>query len=120
MIFLSGHNKTLFHYLCCLKHLHGKQFVGVRHWFSIGQLSLPLQLFLTGAQEVPTIKWSIFRKIHGNIKSDFCNLCLTEKFFTLTNLRDNKLLNKKSEFVNKCCHQSKLLLSSVLCKDSMD
>ena len=40
---------------------------------------------LTSAQKVPTIKWSIVRKIHGNTKSDFCKLCLT---------------NKKSEFVN--------------------
>ena len=75
---------------------------------------------LQSAHEVPTIKWCIFRKIHGNTKSDFCKLCLTEKYFILNNLGDNKLLNKKSEFVNKCRHQKKLLLSSVLCEDSMD
>ena len=75
---------------------------------------------LTSAHKVPTIKWCIVRKIHGNAKSDFCKLCLTEKYFILNNLGDNKLLNKKSEFVNKCHHQKKLLLSSVLCEDSMD
>ena len=75
---------------------------------------------LTCAHKVPTIKWSIVRKMHGNAKSYFCKLCLTEKYFILNDLGDNKLLNKKSEFVNKCCHQNKLLLSSVLCKDSMD
>ena len=53
-------------------------------------------------------------------KLDFCKLRLTEKYFILNNLGDNKLLNKKSEFVNKCHHQKKLLLSSVLCEDSMD
>ena len=74
---------------------------------------------LTGVHKVLTIKWCIVRKIHGNAKSDFCKLCLTEKYFILNNLEDNKLLNKKSEFVNKCCHQKKLLLSSVLCEDSM-
>ena len=62
----------------------------------------------------------IVRKIYGNAKSDFCKLCLTEKYFILNNLADNKFLNKKSEFVNKCRHQKKLLLSSVLCEDSMD
>ena len=77
-------------------------------------------LDLTSAHKVPTIKWCIVRKIHGNAKSDFCKLCLTEKYFILNNLGDNKLLNKKSEFVNKCRHQKKLLLSSVLCEDSMD
>ena len=76
--------------------------------------------YLTSSHKVPTIKWCIVRKIHGNAKSDFCKLCLTEKYFILNNLGDNKLLNKKSEFVNKCRHQKKLLLSSVLCEDSMD
>ena len=68
----------------------------------------------------PTIKWSIVRKIHGNTKSGFCKLCFSEKCFILNDLGDNILLNKKSEFVNKCRQQNKLLLSSVLCKDSMD
>ena len=62
----------------------------------------------------------IVRKIYGNAKSDFCTLCLTEKYFILNKLADNKFLNKKSEFVNKCLHQKKLLLTSVLCEDSMD
>ena len=48
------------------------------------------------------------------------DFCLTEKYFILNNLGDNNLLNKKSEFINKCRHQRKLLLSSVLCEDSMD
>ena len=74
---------------------------------------------LTSSHKVPTIKWYIVRKMHGSAKSDFCKLCLTEKCFILNNLGDNKLLNKKLEFVNKCCHQKKLL-SSVLCEDSMD
>ena len=44
----------------------------------------------------------------------------TEKYFILNDLGDNKLLNKKSEFVNNCRRQNKLLLSSVLCKGSME
>ena len=75
---------------------------------------------LTSAHKVATMKWCIVTKINGNAKSDFCELCLTEKYFILNNLVDNKLLNKKSEFVDKCCHQKKVLLSSVLCEDSMN
>ena len=60
------------------------------------------------------------KKVYRNKKSDFCKLCLTENHFILNDLEDIKLLNKKSEFVNKCRHQNKLLLDSVLCKDSMD
>ena len=37
---------------------------------------------LTSAK-VPTIKWSIVRKIHENTKSGFCKLCLTEKYLIL-------------------------------------
>ena len=74
---------------------------------------------LQSAHEVPIIKWCIVREIHGNVKSDFCKLCLTEKYFILNNLADNKFLNKKSEFVNKCLHQKKLLLTNVLCEGSM-
>ena len=31
---------------------------------------------LTSAHKLPTIKWSIVRKIHGNTKSVFCKICL--------------------------------------------
>ena len=41
-------------------------------------------LELTSAHKVLTIKWCIVRKIHGNAKSDFCKLCLTEKYFMLS------------------------------------
>ena len=37
-------------------------------------------LDLTSAHKVPNIKWCIVRKIQENAKSDFCKLCLTEKF----------------------------------------
>ena len=72
---------------------------------------------LTSAHKVSTTKWCIVRKINGKTKSDFCKLCLTEKYFILNKLVDNKLLNKKSEFFNKCHHHKKLLLSSALCED---
>ena len=37
-------------------------------------------------------------------------LCLIEKYFILNDLEDSKLLNKKSEFVNKCRHLNKVVL----------
>ena len=56
---------------------------------------------LASSHKVPTIKWCIVRDIHRNAKSDFCKFRLTEKYFILNNLGDNKLLNKKSELLIK-------------------
>ena len=64
------------------------------------------------------IEWSIIRKINSSTRFNFCKLCLTEKYFMLNALGDCRLLNKKSEFVNKCRHENKLLLSNI--KDSKD
>ena len=50
--------------------------------------------------------------------TDFCKLCLMEKLYILHALRDERCLNKKSEFISKCRHQNKLLLRNI--KDSMD
>ena len=55
---------------------------------------------------------------HNIYISSFCKLCLTEKLFILNTLGDDNCLNKKTEFINKCRHQNKLLLKNV--KDSMD
>ena len=65
-----------------------------------------------------SIEWSIAKVIHGKIRSDCCKLCLTEKYFFLNALGDERLLNKRSEFISKCRHQSKLLLKNV--KDTND
>ena len=75
---------------------------------------------LNDQQKSAVIKWSIAKKVNGKVKSDFCKLCLTEKYFILNALGDNKLLNRKSEFISKCRHQNKLFLSSLLHKNSMD
>ena len=39
---------------------------------------------------------------------------------TIEHLNDICLLNKKSEFINACRHQSKLLLKNLKINDSMD
>ena len=48
------------------------------------------------------------------------HLCFIETYFILYALWNNIVLNKKSKFLNKCCHQNKLLLSGVTCKDNKD
>ena len=73
---------------------------------------------LKNENKLPTIKWKILKVIYSKTTSEFCKLCLMEKLYTLNALGDERRLNKKSEFINKCCHQNKLLLKNV--KDSMD
>ena len=73
---------------------------------------------LKNENKIPTIKWKILKVIHSKTTSEFCKLSLMEKLYILNALGDERCLNKKSEFINKCRHQNKLLLKSV--KDSMD
>ena len=64
-----------------------------------------------------TINWSIAAKV---TKINYCPLCLTEKYHLIEYFNDICLLNKKSEFINACTHQSKLLLKNLKRNDSMD
>ena len=68
--------------------------------------------------KMPSIKWKILKILYSKAKSSYCKLRLTEKMFILNILMDGKCLNKKTEFINKYCHQNKLLLKNI--KDSMD
>ena len=67
---------------------------------------------------VPTIKWKIVKLVYGKTTSSICKLCLTEKYYLLNALGDDRCLNKRNEFVTKCRHQNKLLLKYF--KDSND
>ena len=69
---------------------------------------------------VLSIKWKILRIACGKPTSNYCRLCLTEKFFIINSIGDNRVLNKRSEFVNKCRHQNQYLIKNVKLKDSMD
>ena len=69
---------------------------------------------------IPSIKWKILRIVRGKPISNCCRLCLTEKFFIINSIQDNRVLNKRSEFVNKCRHQNKYLIKNVKLKVSMD
>ena len=67
-----------------------------------------------------TINWSIVAKLKGSTKTSYCLLCLTEKYHLIEYFNNICLLNKKSEFINACRHQSKLLLKNLKRNDSMD
>ena len=44
---------------------------------------------------------------------------LTEKFFIINSIGNNRVLNKRSEFVNKCRHQNKCLIKNVKLKKTV-
>ena len=62
---------------------------------------------------VPTIKFSIAKRVKGNTFINNCNLCLSEKVFVIRNLDDTNMLNERSEFISKCQHINKRLLNRV-------
>ena len=57
-------------------------------------------------------RWSIVEKVYGRTKINFCTLCLAEKLYLIEHFNDNRLLNKRNEFISGCGHQVKLLLKS--------
>ena len=68
---------------------------------------------LVGNGTVPTIKFSIAKRVKGNTIINNCNLCLIEKAFIIRNLNDANRLNKRSELISKCQHINKRLLNRV-------
>ena len=62
---------------------------------------------------VPTIKFSIAKRVKGNTFINNCNVCLSEKTFIIKNLDDVNMLDKTSEFISKCRHINKWLLNIV-------
>ena len=65
---------------------------------------------LKDANIAPTVTWKVVTKVFSDIKINFCKLCVTEKMFIINAFNDSQLLNKKSELINTCRHQNKLLL----------
>ena len=60
----------------------------------------------------PIVKWSTFEKIYSNTKINYCKLCLLEKLYIIDFIDDNRLFNKRNEFISGCKHQNKLLLKN--------
>ena len=61
----------------------------------------------------PRITWRILSKVHGEPRNKCCKLCLMEKYFIISQIDNNNLLNKRSEFITKCRHINKFLLNNV-------
>ena len=61
----------------------------------------------------PTLTLSVVKSVPGysNIPKR-CMLCLTEKVLIATYEKPEELLNKRSELMAKCCHNTKFLLSN--------
>ena len=68
----------------------------------------------------PTVKWSIVKRVNSKTAANYCKLCLTENFYIIQSLDDKNSLNEKSELVNKCRRQNKLLLCTVKRNDTTD
>ena len=62
---------------------------------------------------MPTIKFSIAKRVKGNTFINNCNLCLSEKAFIIRNLDYVNMLNKRPEFTSKCRHINNRLLNRV-------
>ena len=60
-----------------------------------------------------SIKWWIASKVYGNANPLSCKLCLMEKHWIIKYFDDSNLSNKKSDVINKCRHQNKILLMNI-------
>ena len=55
----------------------------------------------------------VAKRVKGNTFINNCNLCISEKVFTIGNLDEVDMLNKMSEFISKCPQINKRLLNKV-------
>ena len=65
---------------------------------------------LKDANITPIVTWKVVAKVFSDTKINFCKLRLTEKVFIIDIINDRQLLNKKSELINTCRYQNKLVL----------
>ena len=64
---------------------------------------------------LPTVNFSIAKRVKGKSLINNCSLCLSEKLFIIRNLDNVNMLNKKSKFISKCRHINTRLL--IIMKD---
>ena len=90
---------------------HKRDFLNRRY-----EISTKLSKYIWSLQESGIefiVHWKILSHLKGMTKRDYCSLCLTAKLWLLHYFDDMRLLNKKSEFISKCQHETKLLVSSI-------
>ena len=64
-------------------------------------------------KKMSRIRQSAVEKVYGRAKINFCPLSLAQKLHLIEYFNDNRLLNKRNEFISRCTHQVKLLVESV-------
>ena len=64
-------------------------------------------------KKFPSIEWKIVRKVFCDAKSNYCLLCLKEKYFIIIYPHEDILLNKRSELMSKCRHKNKNMLANI-------
>ena len=82
--------------------------------FNHGQFKKCIELskyiwLLKEDQIVSRIRWSIFEKVSGRTKINYCLLCLAENLHLIEHFNDNRLLNGRNEFISGCRNQIKSL-----------
>ena len=50
--------------------------------------------------------------MYCDAKSNYCLLCLKEKYFIINYSHEDILLNKRSELISKCRHENENMLAS--------
>ena len=62
-------------------------------------------------KQTPEISWKIVKSAPAYTNTPKrCVLCLEEKMAIITYPDQEKLLNKRSDLISKCCHENKFLL----------
>ena len=64
-------------------------------------------------KKIPCIEWKIVRKVFWGAKTNYCLLCLKEKFFFINYPYEDILLNKRSELISKCRHKNKNIFANI-------
>ncbi|MCP3849480.1 MAG: hypothetical protein GY694_04465 [Gammaproteobacteria bacterium] len=79
------------------------------------ETTLSKYLWENNANTTPNIEWKILKKCKTFEKGQTkCDLCLSEKFFIIKNLKKPNLINKRTDIGNKCIHKRKTTFNTAV------
>ena len=79
------------------------------------ETTLSRYLWENNANTTPNIEWKILKKCKTFEKGQTkCDLCLSEKFFIIKNLKKPNLINKRTDIGNKCIHKRKTTFNTAV------
>ena len=61
---------------------------------------------------LPAVKWKLLSIVNSIPRRGYCKLRLTDKYWIISCLVDENLLNKKSELISKYRQEEKVLIKS--------